>query len=92
MKERFERPHEAITICRGMFDDETFTFAGQHYRVTDARVVPRPLRRIPIMIGGNGERKTLRMVAELADLCNISGTAPVVARKLAILARAWACL
>ena len=85
MKERFERLHEAVAICRGMFDNETFSFTGTHYSVADARVVPRPQRRIPIMIGGSGEKKTLRMVAELADLCNIGGTADVVARKLAIL-------
>ena len=85
VKERFERLHEAVTICRGMFDNETFTFSGRHYSVTDARVVPRPQRRIPIMIGGSGEKKTLRMVAEFADLCNIGGTAGVVAQKLAIL-------
>ncbi|HEY0519739.1 MAG TPA: LLM class F420-dependent oxidoreductase [Ilumatobacteraceae bacterium] len=85
VKERFERLNEAVTICRGMFDNETFTYSGAHYSVTDARVVPRPQRRVPIMIGGSGEKKTLRMVAELADLCNISGTAGVVTRKLAIL-------
>jgi F420-dependent oxidoreductase-like protein len=85
VKERFARLGEAIAICRGMFDDETFSYAGSYYRVTEARVVPRPLRRIPIMIGGSGEKKTLRMVAEVADLCNIGGTAGVVARKLAIL-------
>jgi F420-dependent oxidoreductase-like protein len=85
VKERFERLHEAVTICRGMFDNETFDFSGSYYSVADARVVPRPQRRIPIMIGGSGEKKTLRMVAELADLCNIGGTAEVVARKLAIL-------
>jgi len=85
VKERFERLHEAVAICRGMFDNETFSFTGTHYSVADARVVPRPQRRIPIMIGGGGEKKTLRMVAELADLCNIGGTADVVARKLAIL-------
>jgi F420-dependent oxidoreductase-like protein len=85
VKERFERLHEAIAICRGMFDNETFSFAGDHYTVAEARVVPRPQRRIPIMIGGSGEKKTLRMVAEFADMCNIGGTAAVVAKKLAIL-------
>lgn len=85
VKERFERLHEAVAICRGMFDHETFSFTGSHYTVADARVVPRPQRRIPIMIGGSGEKKTLRMVAELADLCNIGGTAGVVAQKLAVL-------
>ncbi len=85
VKERFERLSEAVAICRGMFDNETFTFTGSHYNVAEARVAPRPQRRIPIMIGGSGEKKTLRMVAELADLCNIGGTAEVVARKLAIL-------
>ena len=85
VRERFARLNEAVAICRGMFDNETFSYSGSYYSVADARVVPRPQRRIPIMIGGSGEKKTLRMVAELADLCNIGGTAGVVARKLAIL-------
>jgi F420-dependent oxidoreductase-like protein len=83
--ERFERLREAVTICRGMLDEETFTFEGRHHQVRDARVVPRPLRRVPLMIGGSGPKKTLRMVAELADMCNVSGTAVPVAEKLAIL-------
>jgi F420-dependent oxidoreductase-like protein len=85
VKERFARLDEAVTICRGMLDNETFSFAGEYYRVDDARVVPRPLRRVPLMIGGSGPKKTLRMVAERADMCNVSGTAEAVGPKLAIL-------
>jgi F420-dependent oxidoreductase-like protein len=85
VSERFERLREATTICRGMFDNPTFSFTGTHYSVAEARVVPRPIRRVPIMIGGSGPRKTLRMVAEMADLCNIAGTAEVLGDKLAIL-------
>ena len=85
VKERFDRFREAVAICRGMFDNEAFTFSGTYYSVDEARVVPRPQRRIPLMIGGSGEKKTLRMVAELADHCNVGGTAGLVARKFAIL-------
>jgi F420-dependent oxidoreductase-like protein len=85
VSERFDRLREAVTICRGMFDNETFTHTGTHYSVAEARMVPRPVRRIPIMIGGSGPKKTLRMVAEMADLCNIAGTAEVLVDKLAIL-------
>ncbi len=85
VKERFELLHEAVTICRGMFDNETFSFTGKHFSTAEARVVPRPQRRIPIMIGGSGEKKTLRMVAEMADQCNVSGTANLVAHKFRIL-------
>lgn len=84
-RERFARLREAVAICRGLLDNETFSFAGEYYNVDSAAVVPRPLRRVPLMIGGSGPRKTLRLVAELADWCNVSGTAEVVGPKLAML-------
>src|SRR3954453_18611385 len=73
-KDRLDRLEEALQICRSMFTQEATTFAGQHYRTSDARNLPRPLRGdIPIMVGGSGEKRTLKLVAQYADLCNIHG-------------------
>jgi F420-dependent oxidoreductase-like protein len=84
--ERFDRLEEALRICRSMFDAPTSTFEGRHYRVEGAHNIPRPLRaRVPILIGGNGERRTLRLVARHADLCNVIGDAATVRHKLAVL-------
>ena len=84
--DRFEKLEEALQIIIPMLRGETITFTGKHYSVTDAINSPAPLSRIPVMIGGSGEKKTLRMVAQYADESNLSrGTAEEVKHKLQVL-------
>ncbi len=86
VKERMDRLEEALQICRAMFTEDAPSFTGRYYRTSDVRNVPRPLRgTIPIMVGGSGERRTLKLVARYADLCNISGDADTVRHKLDVL-------
>lgn len=85
--DRFEKLEEALQIIGPMLRGEKVTLAGKHYQVTDAVNSPAPISRIPIMIGGSGEKKTLRMVAQYADESNLSG-GPIdeIPRKLDVLA------
>ena len=69
--ERFERLDETLRIVRQMWSDDDGPFEGRHYRLAETICAPRPLHRVPVMVGGNGERKTLRLVAAHADACNL---------------------
>jgi F420-dependent oxidoreductase-like protein len=71
LKERFERLDETLRIVRQMWSDDDGPFEGTHHRLAETICAPRPLHRIPVMVGGNGERKTLRLVAAYADACNL---------------------
>jgi F420-dependent oxidoreductase-like protein len=85
--DRFEKLEEALQIIVPMLRGETVTLDGKHYQVSDAMNFPAPISRIPIMIGGSGEKKTLRMVAQYADESNLSsGPIEEIPRKLDALA------
>jgi F420-dependent oxidoreductase-like protein len=73
LAERFEMLEEALQVCRLMFTQERATFTGKHYRVEGALNYPRPLQPggPRILIGGSGEKKTLRLVAKYGDICNL---------------------
>lgn len=88
--ERFEMLEETLQIAHAMFDGELGSWAehrGRHYTATRLLNSPQALSRprIPIMIGGGGERRTLRLVARYADACNVFGGPTVLAHKYAVL-------
>lgn len=89
LAERFERLEETLRICLRMWDpDDNGPFEGTHYRLAETRCTPAPVStpRPEIMIGGSGERKTLRLVARYADACNLFASSPgEVAHKLDVL-------
>lgn len=82
--ERFERLEETLQICQQMWSDNDGAYQGKHYTLERTLNSPQPLRTPPILIGGGGEKKTLRLVAQYAQACNLFG-GPEVARKLDIL-------
>ncbi len=81
--ERFRKLEEALQIILPMIRGEKVSLDGDYYHVIDAVNSPAPISRIPLMIGGSGEKKTLRMVAQYADESNLSsGSAEEIPRKL----------
>jgi F420-dependent oxidoreductase-like protein len=69
--ERFERLEETLRIVRQMWSPENGPFEGRHYQLAETLCSPQPLHDVPIMVGGSGEKKTLRLVAKYADACNL---------------------
>jgi F420-dependent oxidoreductase-like protein len=90
VSERFERLEETLQICHQMWSDDDGPYRGVHYQLEETICSPRPIQ-VPapkILVGGSGERKTLRLVARYADACNIIAPDPsTVAHKLDVLAR-----
>lgn len=83
--ERMDRFEEACQIVRSLIDNERTTFEGEHYRITDAPLEPKPAGPLPLLVGGGGEKRTLRIAARFAQEWNVWSTPELFAHKSSVL-------
>jgi F420-dependent oxidoreductase-like protein len=82
LKERMDRLEEACQVVKGLLGGERATFSGHHYQLDDAPNEPKPAQSpLPLLIGGGGEKRTMRIAAKYADEWNVWGTPEILAQK-----------
>ena len=84
---RMDRFEEACQVVLALRDEERATFAGEHYRLTDAPMEPKPVGALPLLVGGGGEKRTLRIAARYADEWNVWSDPELFAHKVSVLDR-----
>jgi F420-dependent oxidoreductase-like protein len=88
LRDRFEMLEETLQICQQMWSDNDGPYDGKHYQLAETICQPQPIRPPPILIGGGGEKKTLRLVAQYADVWNSTDSEiGVLTHKIDVLTR-----